>query len=386
VKSGFKIMAVLMMTAFFVGPMAAAEAHPWRCQGNTPYHWAYSGSGDLTVQAEYQNLAPKKPAKKAVKDLMAKVPFIKIATVSGDAQMTIVDGNEGDKGWAGLAVVKPNANCEIQHADVILNTFYGTSLSQGIYCQEIGHSFGLDHSDDGSCMGLGYFRSGSSNYSSHNVSDIKDTYSGASAWLRSNNKFAKAPPPYVTAVWGFSPDSIGEAEAEAETVVTAKALASAPGTPITTEDGVVIPTTETTLEVDTAYKGEALPGEEVVVQQIGGGGVFASEDPAYRAGQEYLLMLDPNDEGNAAHIVSPDARYSLRPDGTLTATMETSVSASVNGQSLSALTTSLGIQPIKANKREFGGEGLTRILIIVGLVIVGLVALAVIARFALGRR
>ncbi|HYI46617.1 MAG TPA: hypothetical protein VE174_14260 [Actinomycetota bacterium] len=390
-KSVLKMIAVVTMAAgLTVGPVAVAEAHPWRCQGNTPYHWASSG-GEVAVATEFQNLQPKKPAKKAAKDLMAKAPFIKINTVASGGQMTIVDGNEGDKGWAGLAVVKPNAACEIVHADVILNTFYGTqgSLAQGIYCQEIGHSFGLDHSDDGSCMGLGYFRSGTSVISGHNVDDLKGIYQGGSAQAPSNKLLAqkrKAPPMLISAVWGFSPDSIGEAENEAETVVVAQAASSAPGTPITTEDGIVIPTTNTTLEVDTAYKGDALPGEEVVVQQIGGDGVFATEDPAYRPGQEYLLMLDPNDEGNVNHIVSPDARYSLRADGTLTATMETSVSASVSGQSLSALTGSLGLQPIRAGKAEFGGEGLTRILIIVGIAIAALVALALIARFALGRR
>lgn len=380
------IAVVVMAAGLTAGPVAVAEAHPWKCQGSTPYHWASSG-GQVTVTTQYQNLQPAKPAKKAAKDLMAKVGFIKLVT-GGNAQMTIVDGNEGDKGWAGLAVVKPNANCEIQHADVILNTFYGTSFAQGIYCQEIGHSFGLDHSDDGSCMGLGYFRNGTNVISSHNAADLKGIYGGGQASAPSNKLFAqrRAPAPFIYAAWGFSPDSIGEAENEAETVVTAKALASAPGAPITTEDGIVIPTTETTLEVDTTYKGETLPGEEVVVQQIGGGGVFTTEDPAYRPGQDYLLMLDPNDEGNVNHIVSPDARYSLRSDGTLTATMETSVSASVSGSSLSALTGSLGLQPIKAGKREFGGEGLTRILIIVGIAIAALVALAVIARFALGRR
>lgn len=378
-KKTLRTIAVLALVAgFTVIPFAGAEAHPWRCQGSTPFHW----ENPVGVKFELKNVQFSGPAKKAIKDFNNKFGGVaKLA--SGGNQMTVVDGKEGDTGWAGLAKVKPDANCHLTHADVIYNSFYTSeaSFAQGVFCQEIGHSFGLDHSDSGDCMGLGYFNSGTSNFSGHNATDLKQMYGHShGAALQGGEKFAGKT--LLFAAWGFQPDSAAEIRAEADVIVEAEAVGSSPAAPLITEDGIDIPMTEVTLEVDTAYEG-ASPGETITVQQVGGEGSFLSEDPAYRDGQEYFLML-AEAEGDDLRIVSPDARYSLKADGTMAPTMETAISSTVSGQSVSAFTGSLNLSPIQ-QKREFGGEGLTRILIIVGIVIIALAALAFGARKVLGR-
>lgn len=68
--------------------------------------------------------------------------------------------------WLGLSNILavewdwwcPGLFCGIDHVHAIYNTYYSRSSStiQGVFCQEIGHNFGLGHSPHG-CMGLGYY-------------------------------------------------------------------------------------------------------------------------------------------------------------------------------------------------------------------------------------
>jgi hypothetical protein len=70
----------------------------------------------------------------------------------------VFDGNYGANGWAGLASLESVSGSHILHAHARINYYYSMSsgYKQGVFCQEVGHTFGLDHSNTGSCMGLGY--------------------------------------------------------------------------------------------------------------------------------------------------------------------------------------------------------------------------------------
>lgn len=119
--------------------------------------------------------------------------------VTHHSDVSVFDGNYGDTGWGGLAeIISYSNHCHsrfifcldsqpgITHAHARLNTFYswsnlntGTTADdgRGIFCQEIGHTFGLDHSNDG-CMGKTYFNN--LNFvTSHSDNDLNALYSGA---------------------------------------------------------------------------------------------------------------------------------------------------------------------------------------------------------------
>lgn len=104
--------------------------------------------------------------------------------------ISVFDGNYGDTGWGGLASAEDAGFgwwdcwwwCHIDHGHARVNTFYtgnpaGFSADiQGIFCQEIGHLLGLDHSNDG-CMGKGYYNNLNVTVQ-HNWTDISSLYGG----------------------------------------------------------------------------------------------------------------------------------------------------------------------------------------------------------------
>lgn len=47
---------------------------------------------------------------------------------------------------------------------------------QGIFCQEIAHTWGLDHSATNDCMGYGYYYNNTYYYGPHNDSDFTNMY------------------------------------------------------------------------------------------------------------------------------------------------------------------------------------------------------------------
>jgi len=131
-----------------------------------------------------------------------------LPSVTHHSDVSVLDGDFGDTGWGGLAeivtyfehchFINPLGTCDqsfpgMIHAHVRLNTFYswpnlntGTVLDagRGVFCQEIGHTFGLDHSPDG-CMGKGYFAGLGANepisnvVTSHSDADLNTKYGGA---------------------------------------------------------------------------------------------------------------------------------------------------------------------------------------------------------------
>jgi len=93
-------------------------------------------------------------------------------------------GNYGATGWWGLATLVDTSWywhcfwwCGIAHAHSQFNTFYGGSAAdkQGVQCQELGHTFGLDHSNTGDCMGKGYYNNINVT-GAHNWADINAQY------------------------------------------------------------------------------------------------------------------------------------------------------------------------------------------------------------------
>lgn len=133
---------------------------------------------------------------------------MKLPRVTHHSDVSVIDGDFGDTGWGGLTEVityfqhchfiNSLGTCDqslpgITHAHVRLNTLYawpnlnaGTAndAARGVFCQEIGHALGLDHSADG-CMGKGYFAGLSANepisnvVTAHSDNDLNARYSDA---------------------------------------------------------------------------------------------------------------------------------------------------------------------------------------------------------------
>ena len=101
--------------------------------------------------------------------------------------MSVFDGNYGATGWWGLAEIIDTKYdwwcwwwCAIEHGHARFNSYYGGSGGtgsgsdiRGVFCQEVGHLFGLGHSNNG-CMGKGYYNSSNVVDRAHSCADVRN--------------------------------------------------------------------------------------------------------------------------------------------------------------------------------------------------------------------
>jgi hypothetical protein len=169
----------------------------------------------------------------------------------------------------------------------------------------------------------------------------------------------------VRATWSFHPTSRQQVITRAQQIVLGKVTSITAGPPIVTaepgEPGGVdrIPTQRITVTVVTGYKGTATAGQQLTLFQTGGSvtqqaapakgkaarstvqQVVLEGDPAYRAGEQYLLMLEPGPAGSL-RPVSPEGRYRVdAKTGSLSAMVSNPVTTAVTGQRLTALAATL---------------------------------------------
>ncbi|MGH7410905.1 MAG: hypothetical protein ACREJ6_07605 [Candidatus Methylomirabilis sp.] len=153
-----------------------AFAHQW---------WAWHFHSPINILVSpwnshfQQHIAAAADWDSHVSDLKLRVNFKQHTDVS------MLDGNYGATGWWGLASIEGYTYdwwhwwcwCLITHAHATFNNYYGGSAAdiQGVQCQEVGHTFGLDHSNTGDCMGKGYFNNINVT-GPHNWADINAMY------------------------------------------------------------------------------------------------------------------------------------------------------------------------------------------------------------------
>ncbi len=177
-----QVVKTLAATLALVGLLAAnghvALAHNW---GN--WHWDKSGGHIEILSYIYGGTTTQ--AEAARQDAWNKIGILYNYQVNYHTDVSVFDGNFGNTGWAGLASIEDTAwgwhcfsYCHVTHGHARYNSYYGGSSGyiQGVYCQEVFHTYGFDHSDTGDCMGLGYYSSGTYYYGPHNNSDFYNRY------------------------------------------------------------------------------------------------------------------------------------------------------------------------------------------------------------------
>lgn len=169
--SVFAAALVLLVGGLLNVGTTPANAHNW---GN--WHWNKGGTfiqiqswiyGGTTAQAEAARV-----------DAWNKVAILYNYRVDYHTDVSVFDANSGNTGWVGLASLESVSGDHILHGHAQYNTYYGYSSwnIQGVYCQEVYHTYGFDHDNTGGCMGLGYYAGSGNALSSHNVSDFDARY------------------------------------------------------------------------------------------------------------------------------------------------------------------------------------------------------------------
>lgn len=164
-------LAALLTALLLAANLRVAGAHQW-----SNYHWHKTGSR-IVIQ-NYNYAAHYAEAEAARQDGWNKISILYNYNVNYHTDVSVFDGNFGATGWAGLATIDLTSGGHITHGHARVNTYYpmSSSYKQGVFCQELGHVWGLDHSATGDCMGLGYFAGSTSSYGAHNNSDFYNMY------------------------------------------------------------------------------------------------------------------------------------------------------------------------------------------------------------------
>src|SRR5260370_3688631 len=129
-----------------------AHAHNWGS-----YHWDKGGSAIYIDEWNYANQGNDwADAERARQDKWNNIPILYNYSVNYHTDVSVFDGNYGATGWAGLATLESlnwDWGCwcvdHIGHGHARYNTYYGGSDwdIQGVYCQEVYHTYGVGHGD-----------------------------------------------------------------------------------------------------------------------------------------------------------------------------------------------------------------------------------------------
>lgn len=308
-------LATRALMALVVMALAAppALAHRWGC-------WIQP---NRTVQV--RNTATNWSQANAALNEWDADTILSIPRVSSHTEVSVLDGNYGNTGWGGLASIESASGCNILHGHATLNTYYSYTSNgkRGVFCQEVGHLFGLDHSNDGGCMGGGYYYSINTNYQvvSHNISDINGMYANRLADTGGIDGLASSPEPAGprnTAIWYHNPRSLSDLAGLSTAVVVARVAGIYEAADIVVpteafdEGEHRVPNQRIAFEVERTLAGDVGRGFELF--HTGNDEFVLESDPPFAIGESYLLFVMPRDDGSYL-VVSPEGRYQVTKDG-----------------------------------------------------------------------
>lgn len=153
-KRSLLAFAGAVAVAVLLVPVAAAS-HAWGT-----YHWART-SNPFTLALGDNVSASWDPLLGQASSDWSKSNVLDTAVVPGRTKgkcrptagrVEVCNGNYGFNGWLGLAQIWINGSHITQGTtkmnDSYLSSGYSTTNKQHVICQEVGHTFGLDHQDE----------------------------------------------------------------------------------------------------------------------------------------------------------------------------------------------------------------------------------------------
>lgn len=315
-----KAVVILSLVGAIVGTLPAL-AHQWGC-------WRQPNTTVVT-----RNTASLSSQASAALNEWDAETCLSIPIVSYHTEVSVYDGYYGGTGWAGLASIQSASGCNILHCHAQVNRSYSYSSNgyRGIFCQEVGHCFGLDHSNDGGCMGGGYFYSISTypGYTvvSHNTSDIASIYgcdaaNPAGPVLDLSSTDPGEPPagsPRAHAFWVNQPKTMAETIDLSTAVVMVRVVGVwdapdivVPVEGLNPENESRVPNQRITFQVTQVVDGKISRTFDLF--HTGNEEFIVEGDPPYEVGQNYLLFVTPREDGSFL-LVSPEGRYQVTEGG-----------------------------------------------------------------------
>lgn len=147
-------VALTFMFGLMVGTGAVLANHPWICSGTTAYHYSPRTVGYASAVAQSSVVRSASSYTSAFSGSVSlwNGTIINLVT-SSTPKLRLFYGAYGNTGWLGLAsLTSVDASCHIGSANSKLNdTFlrdaarYSQTAVNHVSCQEVGHTFGLNH-------------------------------------------------------------------------------------------------------------------------------------------------------------------------------------------------------------------------------------------------
>lgn len=149
------VAAVTFLLGLALGSAYVLGNHFWRCIGTIAYHWP---SRTVAYAAPVEETADNS----VVRSVQDYVNAFNGATAVWDSPNTVIDlvsgtslklyyDSYGKNGWLGLATIYPSS-CVVTRATSKLNDFYlrdttryNQTAVNHVACQEVAHTFGLNH-------------------------------------------------------------------------------------------------------------------------------------------------------------------------------------------------------------------------------------------------
>ena len=154
----FKTKRLLSVAAtFFVGLVIGTGVvlanHPWICSGTTAYHYTPRTVGYASPVAQTSVVRSASSYTSAFNGSISLWDTTVVTLVnSSTPKLRLFYGAYGQNGWLGLASLTSVTSCHINSATSQLNDTYLRDTSRysqtavnHVSCQEVGHTFGLNH-------------------------------------------------------------------------------------------------------------------------------------------------------------------------------------------------------------------------------------------------
>jgi hypothetical protein len=248
---------------------------------------------------------------------------------NGTGDIKSYNANYGDNGWLGLASiwVTRGKNKHITRGESKMNEYYITLDKYygfdepiewaHVLCQEIGHTFGLDHnregatggSPDNTCMNdqkrpLQYPTPNAHDTEMLNIMYEEDHAGGGGGGSKKCHPKFGCGQGKVHAFWAEHYEDEQELFEASDAVVEATVLSSNFSHRVGRPDRA-IPITRIRLKVDEVFKGKT--SRVIALQQTRGPGLEIDDDPGYVTGDSYTLFLRQTG-ANSYRVVNPDGR------------------------------------------------------------------------------
>lgn len=151
--------------------------------------------------------------------------------------------------------------------------------------------------------------------------------------------------------WAYRPADVDELTAESEAVIVATVSAVSPGEPIELSLETSVPTRLVDLQVDDVLAGE-VPAQ-LTLSKVGAADLVDVADPAYHAGERYLLfvreqLLSDGAPSGLWLATAPDGRLEEQGNGTLQSRIEGPVADELDGESLAEAEAAIDDEPAGA--------------------------------------